>query len=113
MRARARTAHHIPDRDPLRLSVGDRVVIGERSDEWPAFVFVTAKHGEGWVPERHLEQRGDSALVVLGYDTTELPLTRGQEVLVIEQDEPSGWWWCRDDRGREGWVPMAALIPLD
>jgi hypothetical protein len=41
-RTAARIAHAIPDRPPLQLSVGEEVEVGERSDDWPAFVFVVA-----------------------------------------------------------------------
>ena len=44
----ARTAHNIPRRPPLRLTVGEAVQVGDRDTEWPEFVFVTASHGTGW-----------------------------------------------------------------
>jgi hypothetical protein len=54
-------------RPPLRLSVGQRVTV--QDTRWPAFVFVTAEAGQGWVPSRHLDRRsgigrcdGDRAL---------------------------------------------------
>jgi hypothetical protein len=31
-----------------------RRLIGDRDDEWPEFVFVTAAHGTGWVPIKSL-----------------------------------------------------------
>lgn len=109
----AGSAHEIPDRPPLRLEVGDRVEVGERDSEWPAFVFVTAKHGSGWVPERHLDRQDGSALVAKGYDTTELPTQEGEELEVLREDLTSGWLWCRAKNGREGWVPERTLSPLE
>lgn len=103
---RATVAHTIPDRPPMRVAVGDEVTVGERDTQWPAFVFVTARHGSGWVPERFLSRRAGSALVRVAYDTTELPTAVGDRLRVIAEDLDSGWLWCRSENGREGWVPV-------
>jgi hypothetical protein len=109
----ARSAHEIPDRPPIRVNVGDRVEVGERDSEWPAFVFVTGQKGSGWIPERHLDRQGASAVVTEGYDTTELPTEEGEELEVLHEDLTSGWLWCRGKNGREGWVPERTLSRLD
>jgi hypothetical protein len=109
----AGSSHEIPDRPPIRLEVGDRVEVGERDSEWPAFVFVTAEEGSGWVPDRHLDRQGESAVVTKGYDTTELPTEEGEELEVLRGDLISGWLWCRAKNGREGWVPERTLSRLD
>jgi hypothetical protein len=85
------------------------VQVGDRNSGWPEFVFVTTSTGSGWVPWRYLTTQGRTALVQHGYDTTELPLAEGQEVTVIDRDDVGGWWWCLDDEGREGWVPVGVL----
>jgi GNAT superfamily N-acetyltransferase len=102
---RAVTAHEIPDREPIQLSPGASVTVGERDTEWPAFVFVSAEQGTGWVPARHLAIDGETAVVVTAYDTTELPTTSGERLDVVARDDLSGWLWCRGGDGREGWVP--------
>jgi hypothetical protein len=107
----ARSAHEIPNRPPIRVEVGDRVKVGERDGEWPAFVFVTVQKGSGWIPERHLDRQGASATVTEAYDTTELPTTEGEELEVLREDLTSGWLWCRAKDGREGWVPERTLEP--
>jgi uncharacterized protein YgiM (DUF1202 family) len=91
------------------VSAGERVKVGERDSEWPAFVFVTAAHGSGWIPERHLDRDGSSAVVTAEYDTTELPTEEGEELQVLREDSASGWVWCRAKDGREGWVPQRTL----
>jgi len=83
--------------------------VSERATEWPAFVFVTIRSGEGWVPSRYLSADTGTAVVTIPYDTTELALAPGAEVAVVELDDESGWWWCRRDDGVEGWVPVKAL----
>ena len=102
-----RTAHEIPGRPSLQLAVGDQVTVGDRDTEWPEFVFVTARHGTGWVPARHLSHPCARAVVQAAYDTTELPTEVGEVLEVIAADPVSGWLWCRSASGRnrrEGWV---------
>ncbi len=109
MKVRSSRGHVIPERSPIRLVVGQKVYAGERGTEWPEFVFVQADAGDGWVPARHLSDDQGPAVVKVAYDTTELPLVPGQEVTVLDRDDISGWWWCRDEDGGEGWVPISVL----
>jgi hypothetical protein len=102
----ARVAHEIPERRPLQLAVGEAVEIGERSAQWPTFVFVTTRTGSGWVPARHLSAASGSAVVREAYDTTELPTQVGDRLAVLVEDRESGWLWCRGGDGHEGWVPI-------
>ncbi len=95
---------------------GDVLSVGERSTEWPAFVQVTTSEGRrGWVPERMLTPTGegtdDGWTVREGcrYDTKELEVAAGTELRVLEADLGSGWVWCADPEGREGWVPVRGL----
>jgi hypothetical protein len=101
----ARVAHKIPERPAIQVTVGERVIVGERDDEWPAFVFVTTAEGSGWVPERHLSRDGREAIVCEPYDTTELQTREGEVLEVITFDSLSGWIWCKAPDSREGWVP--------
>lgn len=105
----ARTAHEIPDRAPIQLVPGDAVEAGERDTEWPEFVFVTAPGGSGWVPARHLSGPSGPVMVTTAYDTTELPTQVGDVLDVLAEDLASGWLWCRDKNGREGWVPIRTV----
>jgi len=105
----ARTAHDIPRRPPLRLTVGEAVQVGDRDTEWPEFVFVTASHGTGWVPARHLSQPSGTTIVQRAYDTTELPTQVGDVLDVVTEDLQSGWLWCGSDDGRLGWVPVRTV----
>jgi hypothetical protein len=108
-RVRASTAHEIPERPPLQLNVGDEVQVGDRDSEWPEFVFVTAAHGSGWVPARHLSQPSGRAVVRTAYDTTELATQVGEVLDVVVEDLVSGWLWCRSSIAREGWVPIKTV----
>jgi hypothetical protein len=112
MRAAVRFPHEIPDRPPLRLAVGEAVLVDRRDTRWPAFVFVRSDRGEGWVPSRHLSSDTGAATVLTPYDTAELAVTVGDVVAVVGRDDDSGWWWCQAGDGREGWVPVDVLDPL-
>ena len=101
--------HDVSGRAPLSIAPGDEVVVGERDTEWPAFVFVTHASGSGWVPARYIDVQGTSGSVITGYDTTELPAKAGAIVEIVRDDPESGWAWCRDGDGREGWVPHRLL----
>jgi uncharacterized protein YgiM (DUF1202 family) len=107
----AKSAHEIPDREPLRLVAGERVDATGRSREWREHVFVTAQGGTGWVPVRHLSGSSGMVTVREAYDTTELATSAGESLEVIKEDIRSGWVWCRSAEGREGWVPLSTLQP--
>lgn len=105
-RVRARTAHDIPDRPALKLTVGESVQVRERDTVWPEFVFVVAPGGSGWVPARYLSRPSGSAIVHRDYDTSEIPTRVGETLEVIAEDRESGWLWCLAGSGRQGWVPI-------
>lgn len=109
MMYRTRSRHEVPERRPIRLAPGEPVMVGDRDTEWPEFVFVTSSEGSGWVPARHLSADAGAAIVEVAYDTTELAVSAGEEVTLVERDDVSGWWWCRNTAGAEGWVPRAIL----
>jgi SH3-like domain-containing protein len=111
-RAIAREAHAVPDRPALSLALGDVVQVERRDTDWPAFVFVTADTGSGWVPSRHLSADRGEAVVTAPYDTQELPTATGEILEVLARDDESGWHWCRSGEGREGWVPARTLDEL-
>jgi uncharacterized protein YraI len=106
----ATEGHEIPDRPPVSLAVGEVVTVDQRRDSgWPAFVFVSAADGSGWMPSRYLSSDAGRAVVKTPYDTTELA-TRPREILeVLDRDDESGWIWCRSTDGREGWVPSRSV----
>ena len=101
--------HEIPESSPITIEPGDQVDVGERSEEWPAFVQITAASGSGWVPERYLDPNRPTATVLHPYDTRELPAQAGEELTVLEDDPESEWSWCQNEAGRTGWVPHSAL----
>ncbi len=111
-RLRATVAHLIPERPPIHVVPGQCVRAGQRDTQWPAFVFVTTDDGAGWVPERYLDTSSDPAVVITGYETTELATIAGEELTLVEQDSPSEWARVRNAAGREGWVPLNTVEPI-
>ena len=100
---------------PLVMRPGDalEVVETEKSERWPAFVLVVNRDGgRGWVPERYLKRQGGRAVAIKRYDTTTLNPPQGEVLIVLEEDRESGWLWCRDANGREGWFAMDSVAPL-
>lgn len=102
-------AHEIPKRQPIQITPGERVEVGDRDSDWPEFVFVKTRSGSGWVPARHLSASQGPAIVLNAYDTTELRTVIGERLEVVGPDPVSGWTWCRNTAGEEGWVPDRTL----
>lgn len=112
--ATVRTLHRPSGRAPIVVEPGDHVRLGERDTTWPAFRLVTKRDGgEGWVPERNFEPAPGAepgeAVAVARYDTREIAPPPGEQVTLLDLDEPSGWAWCRDARGAVGWLPLSVL----
>jgi uncharacterized protein YgiM (DUF1202 family) len=108
------TAEHRPSTmPPIKVRPGDRVFVHERDSEWPAFVKVTRTDGgSGWVPSRHLSAMTGEASVMTAYDTQEVAGRLGEILTVIEPDDESGWLWCRNENGAEGWLPRRSVEPI-
>jgi hypothetical protein len=91
---------------PLKVRPNRTVQVGERSDEWPAFVLVTTEDAKvGWIPARMLRIDGSAGLVLADYDTTSLDPEVGEELSVLSEDVEDGWLWCVDSQSRLGWYP--------
>jgi hypothetical protein len=116
-RVRVVRRHVPPDRPPIVVAPGDELSVGERDDQWPAFVLVTTAAGlQGWVPQRDLTRMGgrneQKYTPRIRYDTAELTVDPRDELTVVETDLGSGWLRCRDPIGSEGWVPVRCLEPI-
>jgi hypothetical protein len=97
--------------DPLRFHTGDVLRLGHRDRQWPAYVWGTDKTGRsGWVPESYITLTGEhEATALRDYDATEITVTRGEELTVL--DEAGGWLLCSTSSGRRGWVPATHVEP--
>ena len=102
--------------DPIAAEAGEAFTVSERSSAWennPAWMWVwcTDQRGKsGWVPKNIIQMNADgqTATTPTAYNARELTVTAGQE-LTIEHEE-SGWFWCSDQQGRRGWVPISHMM---
>ena len=93
------------DPDPLVISAGEKLQVGENDTTWPAFVRCRNGQGnEGWVPESFIEREGDVAIARIDYSAVELTVTSGDTV-ILEQ-EVGGWYWATNEAGQSGWIPV-------
>jgi hypothetical protein len=94
--------------DPLVMRAGEVLAIVEKESEWRGWLWCTNQQGESrWVPEAFVEQRGATCVMLCDYDSTELSVHVGEE-LVVEQ-EVADWFWCTNCSGQSGWVPKENL----
>ena len=93
---------------PLVARAGTGLSLERRSSEFPGWVWGRDSGGtEAWVPEIFLEISEGRAVLLTDYDSTELTVSAGATVEIL--DEVAGWAWCRDPAGRAGWLPISNL----
>ncbi len=94
-----------PYTDPLIITKGETLTIGEKESEWLGWIWCTNKFGESrWVPEKYLEIDRNMCKLLQDYNATELTITVGEE-LIIEKEEAE-WFWVTNQQGKSGWVPI-------
>jgi uncharacterized protein YgiM (DUF1202 family) len=99
--------------DPIAVGAGEVFAVSERVSTWeqnPAWIWLwcTNQQGKsGWVPKTIIQMNADgqTGSTLTAYNAIELTVTAGQE-LIIEHKE-SGWFWCRDQQEKRGWVPLS------
>ena len=98
------TAYQSPFPDPLIIKAGEKLDLSDRESDWPGWLWCTTLAGKsGWVPAAYIEPMGQIGLACRDYDATELSAEIGEELTV--SDEESGWLWCTDQKGNNGWIP--------
>ncbi len=104
--------------DPISVEAGEPFVVSKKTSAWnknPEWIWVWCidRRGKsGWVPKNIIQMaaNGKTGTTHVAYNATEFTVSSGQE-LTVEQEE-SGWFWCRDQSGRRGWVPISHVIDL-
>jgi len=92
----------------MLVRAGAAVKIGRRDDEFPDWLWCTDESGEGaWVPESYLHIKGDHGIFNRDYNSCELDIDIGEELMILE--EASGWFWCERQSGELGWLPVAKV----
>lgn len=91
--------------EPLVITKGEILTIGEKESEWLGWIWCTNKFGKSrWVPENYLEIHGKTCKAKQDYEATELSVKIG-EILITEKEE-ADWIWAANERGKSGWVPL-------
>ena len=114
-KGRVAKAYQAEFADPIAVEAGEAFVVSEKTSAWennPAWIWLwcTDQRGKsGWVPKNIIQMNADgqTGTTLSAYDARELTVTAGQE-LSIEHEE-SGWFWCCDQQGKCGWVPISHM----
>ncbi|MBS4535715.1 hypothetical protein GOQ29_08815 [Clostridium sp. D2Q-14] len=102
--------------DPITLEKGERVLVGKKYDgkeDWLnwRYCYRLDNSQEGWIPEQILNISSEYGVLKEDYTARELTIKKGKRVKGI--NELNGWIWCRDMKGREGWIPKLNLKNLE
>jgi hypothetical protein len=101
---------HVPEIDRFpKAKTGDLVRFVRADEQYPLWFCGFTEEGlEGFFPRDWFEPCGeeDRMHAVRDYDSTELAMEEGSEVLVIEE---YGEWALVDAGDRVGWIPSACL----
>ncbi len=107
-RAKVIKAHKATFDYELSLEQGEYVAVGDKISETPGWVWVTNRDEIGvWIPESYIEFRGSYAKILKDYTSREFTVDEGSELSILETE--SGWAFCRQQDGHEGWVPLENL----
>lgn len=111
------TYHVIADyqrssQDPLTVTAGEILQVSARRDLWnnnPAWVWIWCsdpRGKSGWVPLNLLDAHSGSSTGTARYtySAAELSVAVGETLTVYKHE--SGWAWCTNQQGTNGWVPL-------
>jgi uncharacterized protein YgiM (DUF1202 family) len=91
--------------EPLTALKGESLTIVKKDGEWPGWAWCLKDNGRGgWVPEKYIKAIGDQGFMICDYDAAELSVSIGELVTILKEE--SGWFWCRNKDGKDGWVPI-------
>ena len=91
--------------EPLVITKGEILTIGEKESEWSGWIWCTNKFGKSrWVPENYIEIYGRKCKAKQDYEATELSVKTG-ETLIAKKEE-ADWIWATNEREKSGWVPL-------
>jgi len=98
--------------DPIAVEAGETFVVSDRTSDWennPEWIWVWCtdlREKSGWVPKNliQMDADGQTGSTHAAYSAKELTVTAGQELTIVQKE--SGWFWCYDQQGKHGWVPV-------
>ena len=93
--------------DPIILSVGDLVNLGEeeKEEKWKGWIWAETDIKKGWIPIQIVEISADKkkGKILENYTAKELNVDKDDQVLKIKA--LNGWTWVRKTNNEEGWIP--------
>lgn len=106
---KANADYTVVDRTPLHLEAGEIVTLGREDKAWTGWVWVTTSENRGtYAPVTFLERTNPGqAMVRQAFEAVDLSVKKGEPLSLLR--EVSGWFWCRNEGGQEGWVPDYVL----
>jgi uncharacterized protein YgiM (DUF1202 family) len=112
MLVRVNADYQAPFPDPIRIKAGEEVTVDpEKATHISGWIWCTSCTGKsGWVPESYLDKRGTRGFMKCDYDAIELTVHVG-ELLTVHKLE-SRFYWATDGSGRQGWVPVEHVEPV-
>ncbi len=100
--------------NPMVISKGERLTVGEKSDDneaWKGWYFCeTQDQIKGWVPMQIIDWFNDhEGEARESYSAKEMDVNVGE--VLTGTKELNGWIWCQHpDSKEEGWVPAENLV---
>src|SRR5262245_44696492 len=94
--------------DPIDVKAGETLVVGGDDPEWPGWLWCTDPRGKsGWTPIEFIQRSTDGRTGTIAFDfaARELSVQAGDRVTLLRL--LAGWYWARDARGNEGWLPAS------
>lgn len=103
------TRPHRPDSDVvLEVRRGTRLRFERRRTPWEGWIWCTREDGVcAWVAESWVAFEGDACIMLRDYESRELSIDVGDEVVCRFTER--GWAWVRNGDEDEGWVPLDCL----
>ena len=108
MKIRVLQKHESTYPNPIEFVEGDNLALGKIDPDYPGWIQVTTRDGNtGWAPLKYIARDTDMELgkAITHYTAVELDVAPGEGLDVIK--ELDGWYWCRNELNRLGWVPVA------
>ncbi|MDB6133357.1 MAG: Variant protein [Verrucomicrobiales bacterium] len=107
----ANADYTVVDRSPLTLAAGETVTLGNEDKAWEGWVWAVTAEGRGtYLPVSFLEKTGEErARLREPFAAVDLSVKKGDPIVSLRG--VSGWFWCRDAKGSEGWLPDYVMAP--
>ena len=98
-------------KDPITLSAGDIVTLGEeeKEEKWKGWIWAEHESKSGWIPLQIVDIMPDlQGKIMENYSAKELDVKKGDIVVSIK--EMNGWIWVMNEGNEEGWIPMEIAV---